>query len=119
MDKEFLQDLFSPFGEVTIKRMFGGLGVFHQGLSFAAVMDGILRLKADAETIPEFEAEGMGPFHYTRQNGTTTSMAYYQVPEHLLDDPDEFRSWAEKAFEAAVRADEAKPSKQQKRLRIL
>ena len=115
MDKEFLQDLFAPFGDVVIKRMFGGLGIFHQGLSMAAVMDGILRLKADDQTVADFEAEGMGPFEYTRKNGTTTSMAYYQVPERLLDDPDEFRSWAEKAFDAAVRADDAKPPKQRKR----
>ena len=114
MDKEFLMELFEPFAVVAVRRMFGGTGIFHQGLNFAVVIDGALRLKADEQTIGDFEAEGMKPWDYTRKSGKVITMNYWQVPERLLDDPDEFATWAAKAFDVAMRADAAKPASQRK-----
>ena len=51
MDDEFLMELFAPLGTVELKRMFGGTGIFYRGLSFAGIMDGQLRLKADDEWV--------------------------------------------------------------------
>ncbi|MDD9909384.1 MAG: TfoX/Sxy family protein [Ahrensia sp.] len=114
MDHEFLEELFAPFGVVTLRKMFGGTGIFYRGLNFAAVMDGVLRLKADESTFAEFEAEGMEPWTYTRKDGTAQIMNYWQVPDRLLDEPQEFALWAERAFDVAVRADAVKPPKQRK-----
>jgi len=44
MDKEFLEELFAPFGNIKIKNMFGGTGIFHRNLNFAGIMDGQFRL---------------------------------------------------------------------------
>ncbi len=114
MDKEFLRELFAPFGNVTIRKMFGGVGIFYRGLNFAGIMDGQLRLKADEQTIADFAAEGMTPWEYKRSNGKLVTMSYWSVPERLFDDPEEFGQWAQNAFEAASRADQAKPPKQRK-----
>ena len=114
MDVSDLEDLFEPFGNVTVRRMFGGIGVFHRGLNFAGVMDGVFTFKADEQTIPEFEAEGSKVWQYTRKDGKIVTMPYWSVPERLLDDEDEFLLWARRAFEAAVRADQAKPPSQRK-----
>lgn len=114
MDKEFLEELFAPFGPVIVRKMFGGMGIFHRGINIAGIMEGQFRLKADEETISDFLAEGMTPWEYTRSNGAVVTMNYWSVPERLLDDPEEFKHWAQKAFEAAVRADQAKPAKQRK-----
>ena len=114
MDRTFLEDLVAPFADVTVKRMFGGTGIFHRGLNFAAVMDDVLRLKADAQTIPDFEAENCGPWDYERKDGSVVTMNYYQVPERLFDDPEEFAEWARKAFDVAMRADSEKPPSKRK-----
>ena len=114
MDKEFLEELFAPFGRVSVRKMFGGTGIFHRGLSIAGIMDGQFRLKADDQTIDDFVAEGMSPWEYQRKDGKIVTMNYWSVPERLLDDPESFRDWAQKAFEAAMRADAAKPLKQRK-----
>lgn len=114
MDAEFLKELFEPFGEVAPRKMFGGIGVFHRDLNFAIVVNDVLRLKADEETIPDFEAEGMTPWEYTRKDGKMTVMHYWRVPERLLDEPEEFGDWARKAFEVAKRADAAKPASKRK-----
>ena len=42
--------------------MFGGAGIFADGMMIALVADGVIYLKADEETVPRFEAEGLGPF---------------------------------------------------------
>ncbi len=114
MESEFLRELFSGFGEVVPRKMFGGMGVFYRGLNFAVVVDDILYLRADVRNIPDFEAEGMGSWTYHRKDGKETVMPYWRVPEHLLDEPDPFAGWAHKAFEAAMRADAEKPASKRK-----
>ena len=47
MDPEFINDLFAPFGPVTVRRMFGGAGIYREGLMFALVFDGAIFLKVD------------------------------------------------------------------------
>jgi DNA transformation protein len=43
-------DLLDAFGAVEAKRMFGGFGIFHQGLIIGLVADGSLYLKADSQS---------------------------------------------------------------------
>jgi len=113
VDIPFLEELFAPFGDVTVKRFFGGLGVFHRGIIFASVIQDEFRFKVDDRNRADFEAEGMRQWEYERK-GKLVAMSYWTVPERLLDDPDEFTIWAERAFQAAVRADQAKLPKQRK-----
>ena len=101
--KAFLTDLFAGFGPVSIRSMFGGGGVFHDGLMFALIADDTLYLKVDDINRGDFESEGMKPFTYTGK-GKPVSMSYWEVPEATYDDPDLFVEWARKAFAAAQRA---------------
>ena len=66
MDPEFIRDLFAQFRPVTVKRMFGGAGIYCQGLMFGLVFDGAIYLKVDETSVPDFEREGSRPFTYTR-----------------------------------------------------
>ena len=100
--RELLEELFAPLGGVTIKRMFGGLGVFKETLMFALVSDDVLYLKADEATAPRFEGEGYGRWTYPGHK-RAVAMPYWQLPERLLDEPDEFVEWARAAFEVARR----------------
>ena len=88
-DPDYLSELFSEFGPVTVRRMFSGAGIFADGLMIALVVDGVIFLKADADIIPLFEGEGLKPFSYKRKEGRRTIMSYWRMPERLYDDPDE------------------------------
>lgn len=101
---ETLLELLAPLGPVQVRRMFGGSGIFLDGLMFGLVADDVLYLKADAETIADFEAEGLEPFRYGRSDGRVTVMSYWQAPERLLDEADEMVIWARKAVSVARRA---------------
>ncbi len=107
MDPEFIRELFAPFGPVTVKRMFGGAGIWSDGLMFALVFDGAIFLKVDETSIPDFEREGSQAFVYTRAKSPGrvghASLSYWRLPERLYDDPDELAVWAGRALAIAER----------------
>jgi DNA transformation protein and related proteins len=104
MDRDFLIDLFSVFGPVTIRRMFSGYGISADGTNFALALRAGLYFRADETTIPQFEAEGSKPFQYQTRAKTVTVNSYWQLPARLFDDPDELSDWAKAALAAARRA---------------
>jgi DNA transformation protein and related proteins len=114
MDPDFIAELFAPFGSVTVRRMFGGAGLFCEGLMFGLVFDGAIFLRVDEASIPDFEREGSTPFVYTRAKSAGRvgrhSLSYWRLPERLYDDPEELASWAQRALVIAERR-KAGPSK--------
>lgn len=98
-----VEEVFALFGQIETKRMFGGYGVYHDGLMFALVADGVLYLKADGHSSIAFSERGLPPFEYDRR-GKKTKTSYFQAPEEIFDDAAQAQEWAKRAFEAALRA---------------
>lgn len=112
-EKEFASyvvELIQSIGPVRSKGMFGGYGIFIEGLMFGLVSDSILYLKADKETENEFKTRGLEAFTYNKK-GKEFKMSYYQAPEEALEDSEEMNSWATKAYCAALRAASKKRKK--------
>src|SRR5580693_6718967 len=95
MDRDFLIDLFSDFGPVTIRKMFSGFGISADGTNFALALRSGLYFRADDQTIPQFDAEGAK---------TVTVNCYWVLPAGLFDDTEELSGWARAALAAAQRA---------------
>ena len=114
MDRDFLIDLFSSFGPVTIRRMFSGFGISADGTNFALALRSGLYFRADHETIPSFEVEGSKPFQYQTRAKTVTVGSYWELPARLFDDSGELAIWARAALAAAQRAASKKRTKVQK-----
>src|SRR5438477_8969247 len=100
---EFLKDQLSAFGPVSVRPMFGGAGIYRDGVMFALIAGEVLYLKADEQTKAEFEDEGLAPFAYATRGGSNTIMSYWRAPERCLDDPDARTESAATAWAAAVR----------------
>jgi DNA transformation protein len=98
----YLTEVFETFGPISAKRMFGGYGIYRDGLMFGLVADDVLYLKADAKSVARFTNKGLPCFEYMKQ-GRPMRISYYAAPEEIFDDPDEARAWATLAFEAALR----------------
>lgn len=109
VSEEFRLFVLDQLGMVTRvhgRRMFGGLGIYAGELFFALADDDVLYLKADAETIPEFEAAGMEPF---RPFGPgEPAMGYWELPPDVLEDVDALARWVDAALAVAARAGERK-----------
>ena len=102
--KAFVRDLLSEFGPISIRNMFSGAGVYADGVIFAIIFDDTLYLKADEFCSRDFAAEGKGPFTYDRKGRPPVAMPYWEVPERLLDDPEELATWARRAYAVALAA---------------
>ncbi|MBA3965848.1 MAG: TfoX/Sxy family protein [Nitrospirales bacterium] len=100
---EFLKEVFEQFGPIHPRRMFGGYGLFHEGLMFGLVADDVLYLKGDETLSPFFVERELEQFSYEK-NGKSFKMSYSMAPEEIFDDPVEAKSWAVRSYEAAVRA---------------
>ncbi|WP_077961152.1 TfoX/Sxy family protein [Ensifer adhaerens] len=103
MDNVAIEEMFETLGPVTIKRMFGGKGIYCQGVIFALEVDGEILLKGDEQTAPEFEAAGSRQWAYDGK-GKPVKMPYWSIPEDAFDDPDEMARWVRLAYEAALRS---------------
>lgn len=113
---DFLKDALRGLGPVSVRRMFGGAGIYADGVMFALVADDTLYLKADDETKGAFEAEGLSQFAY-KGGGRTIALSYWRAPERLLDDPGEMTEWGRMALLAAHRAAARKTKPARKRSR--
>ncbi|MBY0422810.1 MAG: TfoX/Sxy family protein [Parvularculaceae bacterium] len=108
---DFAAERLSPLGEIRIRKMFGGAGVYCDGLFFALLDDDLLYLKTDDLNRAAFEAAGLAPFIFRPKDGPPVAMSYYGAPETVWDDEDDMRRWAGLALDAARRAASKKPAK--------
>ena len=109
---EFVTDLFAPLGDVHIKRMFGGAGVYAQGVMFALLAEDVIYLKTDAPLCAALEAEGGDAFVWQRpSDGKRMEMGYVSLPSAAMDDSDEASAWGRQALLVALAARKSKPAK--------
>ncbi|NNL13130.1 MAG: TfoX/Sxy family protein [Acidimicrobiia bacterium] len=91
-----LVDALASLGDVTSKKMFGGYGIFGDGVMFALIDSaGIPHLRTDESTTPQFE--DAGSVKHSR-------MPYWSIPEAVLSDDEQLTEWATEAFEVAKAA---------------
>jgi DNA transformation protein and related proteins len=88
--KDFLKDPLARFGPVSIRNMFSGAGVYADGVMFAMLAEDTLYLEA--------------PFAYRPKGRSPVAMSYWEVPERLLDDPEELVAWARRVHAVALAA---------------
>jgi len=92
-------DLFSDLGSTTTRKMFGGLGIYHEGTIFALVMrDGRILLKGQGAMQSRFDAMGLERWTYQREGKAATAMPYWHLPESALDDAEEACALAREAI---------------------
>lgn len=100
---EFLREQLAPLGRITTRRMFGKTGVFCNGLMLGLVSDDTLYLRVDDQNRMLFKEAGSAPPLSYVKKGVTIDLSYRPLPDHLLDEPDEFLTWARAALAAARR----------------
>lgn len=104
MDAAAIEEMFQGLGPVTIKRMFGGKGIYHLGRIVAIELRGEMLLKADEVSSAEFAEAGASQWVYEGKKGTPVKMPYWSIPDDAFDDPDLMARWVRLAYEAALRA---------------
>ncbi len=92
---------------ITSRKMFGGVGVYCDGVFFACIDDDRLYFKADELTLPMFETYGAEQWEIEGQSGGP--MPYWEVPSAILADSEALGGWIDAAVGVANR--KKKPKK--------
>ena len=106
--REWVLEQLRQVGSVSGRAMFGGYGLYLDGLFFGVIDDDTLYFKVDDVNRPDYEAAGMRPF---APMGDERPMQYYEVPPDVLEDAEQMRAWADRAVDAARRAGARKRKK--------
>lgn len=95
-NKEFVDyvvhDLMAEIPGVTARAMFGGYGLYKNGVIFAIIIDGELYMKVDDALQKKYEAAGSRPFTYDR-DGKPCSMRYWILPADVMADRELLAQW--------------------------
>ena len=103
-------ELLAPVGRIDARRMFGGAGLYADGLIIGLEVEGALYLKTDESSRQSFADAGGHPFVYDGK-GKSITMSYWTPPEEAMDSPEAMRPWARLALDAALRSAAKKPAK--------
>ena len=94
-------DRLRAMGPMSVTRFFGGAGVVRNGVQFAFIIEGVLYLRVDDASCPEFEAMGAEPFIYSGRSRAVKVAKYYALPDEIADDQEALLRWATRAFHTA------------------
>lgn len=97
----YVVDQLACIGPIAAKRMFGGVGLYCDGLFFGLIASDSLYFKVDDVNRRDYQAAGARPFQPYGED--SYSMGYYEVPVDVLEDVDQLRVWARGAVAAAAR----------------
>ncbi|MBS1722132.1 MAG: TfoX/Sxy family protein [Armatimonadetes bacterium] len=84
---------------ITSRSLFGGIGIYSEGLFFAILDDDQIFLKVDDTTRPAFIKRGMGPFS---PPGMAPMKGYFELPKEVLTDSHELALWVRRALKVAL-----------------
>jgi DNA transformation protein len=99
--RTFVVEQLQVIGRVTARAMFGGVGLYHEGVFFGLIADDALYLKVDDLSRIHYDRAGMPAFRPYGERGPT--MSYRELPAEVLEDREELRVWIERALGAARR----------------
>ena len=81
-----VHDALSGLDGVTARAMFGGFGIYRNGVFFGIIVDDKLYFKVDETNIAEYKAMGSSPFIYTAKDSKKMTMSYWKVLPDTLED---------------------------------
>jgi DNA transformation protein and related proteins len=100
---DFLIEQLAPLGRLTVRRMFGGAGLYCDGLFFGLIWHDTLYLRADERNRADYTTRGMQPFR-PRAGRRQGSVHYYAAPAEVLEDTATLCGWARYSLAAALAA---------------
>ena len=104
---EYIKETLEPFGNISTRSMFGGCGIYKNGLIFALIADNELYFKSDHNTATFFQTYGSEPFTY--DNGKKlVQMSYWKVTPEVLENQEILQIWVDKAYAVSIEAKKTK-----------
>ena len=106
----FVLEQLEGVGNVSARRMFGGVGLYSNDLFFGLVDDDTLYFKTDESNSAEYVARKM-PRFMPPVNRPMGPMGYHQVPAEIIEDAEALVAWARKSVAVALASQARKRKK--------
>ena len=97
-------DLMSHIEGITGRSMFGGYGLYKDGVVFGIIADDELYFKTDEKNLSDYKKAGSKPFCYENGKKKIVTMSYWEVPADVLEDREALEKWAEESCRASLRS---------------
>ncbi|MEN6333874.1 MAG: TfoX/Sxy family protein [Phycisphaerales bacterium] len=98
---DYVVEQLSRWGQVSVRRMFGGAGLYREETMFAVVADDVAYLKVDDSNRDDFVRAGSRPFEPYPDKIKTTIRTYFEIPADVLEDSAELAQWAQRSWVVA------------------
>jgi len=98
---DYVLDQFSGWQEVSARRIFGGAGLYCDGVMFGLIADDVAYLKVDDSNREDFVKAGSSAFNPYPEKAKSVVMSYYEIPADILEDRELLSKWAERALAVA------------------
>lgn len=82
----FVMEKLLPIGDIRSRAMFGGYGIFNEGLMFSLIAEDTLYFKVNDSNQDIYEKAGSKPFPH--------GISYWEVPTYVLEDNAKLHEWA-------------------------
>ncbi len=112
----YVLEQLSALPGVTHRRMFGGAGLYCDGVIFALIAGDVLYFKAGSDNRVDYESRGMDSFR-PYPDKPQISMAYYELPADILEDPEECAAWARRSLATSDAATMRRPRRAKRSIR--
>ncbi|CAN5134547.1 hypothetical protein BH09PAT2_BH09PAT2_10610 [soil metagenome] len=103
-----LQDVLSHIPGISSRAMFGGHGIYKDGVIFGLIANDVLYFKVGESNISDYEKAGSQPFTYSKKDGKATAMSYWGLPESVFEKKEELNEWVQKAVHASIESKKKK-----------
>lgn len=100
-DPHRFDDLFYEFGPISLRRFFGGEGLYAGDIMIGMVFADTIYFKTDDKTIKAFRKEGSRPFTFKKRGSEIIETTWFSLPDRLYDDPEDLAHWARDALKVA------------------
>jgi DNA transformation protein len=98
---DYIEDMLMPFGDIRIRKMFGGYGIYKGSLFFALIIDDALYFKVSNQDCAIYEKLGSKPFSYIKKNGKQVAMSYWEFSNDIIENNSKFAKLVNRALIAA------------------
>lgn len=93
-----LYDVLGSIDGITHRSMFGGYGIYKNGVVFALIAFNKLFFRVDDTSRKEYEKKESAPFTYTMKGKKQIMNSYWELPVDILEDRQKIKRWAQKAY---------------------
>jgi len=97
-----LSEVLSGIDGVSSRAMFGGYGIYKEGVIFAIIADEQLYFKVDETNRKDYEQYDSHPFIYSQGKHKSTTMSYWELPADIQEDRGEIAKWVDKSYQVSL-----------------